>query len=278
MKIILLLLVCLIQYSINKTEGGRIVSVRSMYGIIPCKEFDNTPYYGLYFDALVTGFSKADKIYFSLASPKYITVECDVPAESSDEQSVYCYVNADKFPQFQKNVVTLPANLETSNDVTIEDWNKYFSQNLDMTVDVCSRKVEYSFTLNSKFTSSCDDKGQNILSGNGSFKALSNSLTSSEPVTYKFQPYIYSDNVLTYADCYVLKYPDENSSEEEEIKCAVIGNRNAIFFQTSSLVNDEGKYMVFDLGEGVSGEVGLKECSSTFVKIGLLLLLSIFLL
>lgn len=282
MKIILLLLVCFVQYSISSSDG-KVVSVRSMYQTTECLEEDNVLYYGFGFNALVSGFSKEEKIFFNLASPNYVQFFCNVPVEAAEPQAVWCFANAEQFPMFSKQVVTLPEDLKSYKDVTIEDWNTYFGNALNMEVSVCARSVSYSFTLGEVFTTKCDDQGQNILTSTGKFTVLSNYLTSSEDaVTYKFKPYIYADGQLSYADCYVVKYPDENSSDEE-IKCAVLGNDKAIFFKTSSLVEKESKYMVFDLEEGVSAQVELKECqngsgATSLFKTGLLLLLSLILL
>lgn len=220
-----------------------------MYKPSICEEEEKTLYYGFYFDALVSGFNKADRIYFKFVSPNYVTVFCNVPSESNEEQRVNCYVNVDEFPIFQEQLVTLPENLQSYKDVSIEDWNKYFGQNLKMNVAKCSRTVTYSFTLNNVFNMSCDNDGQNILSSAGKFQTLPNSLHSSVSITYKFKPFIYSDDAITHADCYIVHFPDENASEEDEIKCAIIGSSKALFFQTSSLVeNDRDKYMVFNLG------------------------------
>ena len=263
---------CLIQTIFSSTDDYYITVQEDPLVAGECQ-----PDYTLlfYIKVITSGFE--DKFDFKLVLNSYIIADCTVPPTGEGKVDyIQCVVNANLYPLVRQTTITLQETL-TFTDITLENWEYASKQTLDFGF-FCYPPTDYTFTQGeSGFTLVSDEDDQFIFEGYGSFTINSpqNYLTSTDEQIYNFQPHIYSDNKLYYADCNV--YVPIDNSADYKIHCAVKGKDQAVFFPTNTK-NEEGATFLFNVYEAVDlPERSDSDSSSSFIKLtGFLLLCLLF--
>lgn len=274
-----LLFIILIQACLNSSEDGYVITIddQNQLTIVDC----TNQKYGFAFAATTSGFTGETTLSFYLDAPKYNLFECTVPATKEGYQTIECYTDSNIFPLFDQTSLTLPETLNIPG-VTVEGWNLLTKTPL---VFAKCTQLEPTNTFNTKeqFAVECDTSGNNLISVTGSFsdsladKKIFLTSTDEDYTTYSFEPHLIVDGKIAKAYCEIYALNTANGGDDQ-LKCLVNGKENGIFFDTAAVLN-----LVEGTDQGVvrmqpTQAFTLKYCKSCFMKLSVLLLISLFLL
>lgn len=235
---------CSSDVTIN-VESYATVTVCSTEHII---EGQNRFGYGFSFIATTSGFDAEYKFQMVLADPAYAAAECWVPATiEGEKQIIWCFVDGEKFPLFDKTGFTLPSKLDLS-PIYVTGWEEYIGQNPILNLgQYCYPKFSSSLrkSKNEAFQNILDTHGNPVIYGTGTLdrEFLSNYLKSTDADYYEYniKPSAYLDTNYGYVDCYVYVPTVSSNSGDNEIYCYYKANKKIVFFPTvgEAYVNDD---------------------------------------
>lgn len=274
-----LLFVILIQACLNSSDDGYIITIddQNQLTLIDC----TSQQYGFAFLATTSGFIGETTITFYLDSPYYNRFVCTVPKTEEGYQTIECYADSNIFPLFEQTSLPLPETLNIP-DVTVEGWNLLTKSPLNFAKCV---QLEPTNTFNTKeqFTNECDSSGNNVISVTGSFsdniadKKIFLTSTDEDSTTYSFEPYLIVDGKIAKAYCEI-KVLNTANGGDDKLTCLVNGKENGLFFDTVAALKlvegtDQGAVRMKP-----TYSFNLQYCKSCFMKLSVLLLISLFLL
>lgn len=263
-----LFLILLFQYSLSELVEGKILKISEDHQLskVDCVEDEEEKglfYFGFVFLATTFGFTSPQEFEFFLDDPFYIMAHCFIrfPVEGL-EQIIKCYFAANIFPLYkEENNVTLPKTLGIIDDFLIIDWEKNLGSYI-IDFKNCVPNITKTFISSYQFSVDCAED-INVLTINGSFldeKSKKDFISSGEDdyTVFNFQPYLIVDGKLSMADCYI-HVPNDNENDDQ-LRCFVLGFKNAIFFPTTSFLNNSTDDVIrLDRTE----EITLKTCNVT---------------
>ena len=222
--------------------------------VIGCVEQeDDTKRYAFSFPALSTGFTKETQFILPLTRPSYAFAECIISASKIGEtDTITCLISPKIFPIFN-GTYNLPNNLnEIISTITINIYNWSFHIGDDPIIgfpDNCIPHVFYKFTKkkDEPFSVTLDEKGTKIIEGKGIFEISSENQNYPKLNTsYQFNPALFIDDKLGYADCLVT-----TNNNDDKIICSIMGEQKALFFPTLAQENSNNKFCLIDIYEEV---------------------------
>ena len=223
------------------------------------------------------GFTQEQSFHFKLPNNANALCTC-YPPDPTKTQTITCQVDIKTYPLKE---LTIPSTyvplVEGSDDFDMLNWELIAGKQLLTTT--CYPSHLYSFVPNTENEVNCDPRGYNTITIYGSLNGETPKLRalSSDEINLDFEPAVIVDGQLSVARC-VYSNTGENSSEDF-IRCNVIGEKSAEFFPTSGKDTVTQTNVIF---EGSVTGIGLKFCpntaSSSFLKLGAILLISLLLL
>lgn len=237
-----------------------------------------TPYFAFYLIVQTKGFTAEQDFHIKL--PNHADALCTYypPSEAGKTETVSCSVNIETYPL---NGFTIPTtyapSVEGSDDFDMLNWELIAGRQLLTTT--CYPQHLYTFVPNTENEVSCDPQGFNTITIYGSLNGETPKLRalSSDDINLDFEPPVFVDGQLSVARC-VYSNSGENSSTDF-IRCNVVGEKSAEFFPTTGKDAVTQTRVIF---EGSVTGIGLKHCpktsSSSFLKLGAILLISLLLL
>ena len=241
-------------------------------------DFQTSPHFAFYFFVETKGFTAEQD--FQIKLPNYAYAKCTyyLPSKAEDPEYISCSVNIEIYPLKE---LTIPSTYvpyeEGKDDFDVLNWELIAGQKI--LTEPCYPSYLYSFVPNTENEVNCDPQGYNTITIYGSLNGETPKLRalSSDELNLDFEPYLLVDGKLSYARC-IYSNSGENSSEDF-IRCNVIGEKSAEFFPTSGKDTVTQTNVIF---EGSVTGIGLKNCpktsSSSFLKLGAILLISLLLL
>ena len=237
-----------------------------------------TPYFAFYLIVQTKGFTAEQDFHIKL--PNHADALCTYypPSEAGKTETVSCSVNIETYPLNGFSIPnTYEPSVEGSDDFDMLNWELIAGRKLLTTT--CYPQHLYSFVPNTENEVNCDPQGYNTITIYGSLNGETPKLRalSSEDINLDFEPPVFVDGKLSVARC-VYSNSGENSCTDF-IRCNVVGEKSAEFFPTTGKDTVTQTAVIF---EGSVTGIGLKNCpktsSSSFLKLGAILLISLLLL
>ena len=239
---------------------------------------EKTPYFIFIFYVETKGFTTEQGFHLKL--PNHANALCTYYPSSGEGKAEYvsCTVNIETFPLKGFSIPNAYAPLvEGSDDFDMLNWELIAGKQL--LAETCYPQHLYSFVPNTENEVNCDPQGYNTITIYGSLNGETPKLRalSSDEINLDFEPAVIVDGQLSVARC-VYSNSGENSSTDF-IRCNVVGEKSAEFFPTTGKDTVTQTRVIF---EGSVTGIGLKNCpktsSSSFLKLGAILLISLLLL
>lgn len=235
--------------------GDYTINIQGGLTTIGCVEQeDSTKRYDFTFPAITTGFTKETTFFLPLSRPSYAFAECNISVSKIGENdTITCSISPKIFPIFE-GTYNLPNDLKEINStitINIYNWNFQIGDNPVIGFpDKCLPDIFYKFTKkkDEPFLVTLAEKGQKIVEGKGIFEIFSEGHNYPKISTfYKFNPTIFIDEKLGYANCLVRA----NNITDDIIVCDIIGEQKTLFFPTFTEEENNNKYALIDINEEV---------------------------
>lgn len=274
----LFLLTFLIQNSLSSSDFDITITgidKEQAFGCFP-EEKTLGPVFVFYLKMKVTGFPdiEAGTEWKIRLDDPYAYASCFIYANDGKEQSTACTINVLLFPLDQIKFPQTYSHYDKSYGWTVTNWDILAKEPISL--QPCYPKYLYSFTPSADTREEVVCNSQyNQVTIYGKFeKASSSSLRRlSTDVELKFKTYILIDGYFGEAKCEYSTVNEANSSEDA-LYCLIYGEKNFQFFQTAAVDTVEQATVLVR----ASRQYNLISCSSSFLKLGGILLASLLLL
>ena len=237
-----------------------------------------TPHFAFYFWVETKGFTAEQDFYLKLPNHAYAECTYYLPSKPEDPEYIACSVNIEIYPLKELTIPSTYAPYEEGkDDFDVLNWELIAGTKI--LTEPCYPQHLYSFVPNTENEVNCDPQGFNTITIYGSLNGETPKLRalSSDDLFLDFEPFVIVDGKLNVARC-VYSSSGENGSEGF-IRCNVVGEKSAEFFPTSGKDIVTKTSVIF---EGSVTGIALKYCpktsSSSFLKLGAILLISLLLL
>ena len=184
----------------------------------------------------IIGFEEEKKINFYLDYPKYSKMDCFIPSSNGINNTfIKCTMDMDLYPLINGDKIILPNNIFDKENCSLTKWDKV-KKNITLNYSSVKYSILFSSKENQDITS-CDDKGNNIITISGFTQINTNDNI------YNFNITGIVDDELKNISCNL----NITGGKGNEIKCSVNGQNLSQIFQTKGLDNEKNEEILIKI-------------------------------